>query len=250
MQYTAPMSQRGARYSKLAAGRFSWHAAAIGAAAVGLMACGSSGPATSPVTKAAGAATTSASAGAATNGASSGLDLSKLGSFTSYTGTMTDNGEVISVRVHSPADWQETLGKTPPSLYIDGSAYGRSLNAQGQPVWYRNTAPPQVYEQSPYPGAAQQFAGMTKVYGVTVVRGAPCTVAGVSGHTWTIKSRSSGMLAEGESACVADQSGALLSLNTSASGSDVPASGLSYSYTMTSVGGVPSIPVPSPVQAG
>jgi len=220
-------------------------------AAAVLSACGSSTAASTTTTAApAGSSAAAAPTGSsAPGGTVSGLDLSKLGSLTNYTGTMTDNGTSISVSVNSPTNWQETLGNI-PTLHIDGFSYGKSINAQGQPVWYKNADSPDEYQQSPYPGAVAQFSGFTKVGGASIVRGAACTVAGVTGHTWTIKSPTTGTLTEGESACVADQSGALLSLGTSASGSAVPSNGFAYTYTMDTVGGVPVTPVPSPVQAG
>jgi hypothetical protein len=216
-----------------------------------LSACGSSTRAsTTSTTATGGSSTTAAPTGSSVpSGTVSGLDLSKLGSLTNYTGTMTDNGESISVSVNSPTNWQETLGNI-PTLHIDGFSYGKSINAQGQSVWYKNADSPDEYQQSPYPGAVAQFSGFTKVGGASIVRGAACTVAGVTGHTWTIKSPTTGTLTERESACVADQSGALLSLSTSASGSAVPSNGFAYTYTMDTVGGVPATPVPSPVQGG
>lgn len=226
-------------------------AATITAGAVALAACGSSTPAAVTSTSAGSGGTTGSGGTAATapSGGSSGLDVAKLGTLTNYTGTMTDNGASIAVTVHSPTNWQESLG-TIPTFHIDGASYVKSINAQGQPVWYKNADPPTAYQQSPYPGAVQQFVGFTKVAGATIVRGASCTVAGTGGHLWTITSPRNPVLREGESACVADQSGALLSLNTTGGGSAAPASGLSYSFTMTTVGSVPPFAVPAPVAAG
>jgi hypothetical protein len=222
----------------------------VALAAVALAACGSSTAvsATSSTGSSTGSTGTSAPSGSGPTGTVSGLDLSKLGSLTNYAGTMTDNGTSISVSVHSPTDWQETLGSS-PALHIDGFSYGKSINAQGQLVWYKNADNSQAYQSSPYPGAAAQFADLTKVGGATIVRGAACSVAGISGHTWTIKSPNDVAASSAASACVADQSGALLSLGSGVSGSAVPTGGLSFTYTMTSVGGVPVIPLPSPVQS-
>lgn len=221
----------------------------VAVAAAALAACGSStAVSATSSTGSTGSTATSASSGSGPTGTVSGLDLSKLGSLTNYAGTMTDSGTSISVSVHSPTDWQETLGSS-PALHIDGFSYGKSINAQGQPVWYKSADDSQAYQSSPYPGAAAQFAGLTKVAGATIVRGAACSVAGISGHTWTIKSPNDVAASSAASACVADQSGALLSLGSGISGSAVPTGGLSFTYTMTSVGGVAVIPVPSPVQS-
>lgn len=161
---------------------------------------------------------------------------------------MTDNGVSISARVHSPTDWEMALGRL-PTFHIGGYSYGKGVNAQGSVVWYKSTDSPQAYQHSPYPGAAAQFAGFANVGGATIVRSAPCSVAGIAGHIWTIGSPARSTLSEGESACVADRSGALLSLTTSARGSAFPKRGLSYSFRMTSVGAIAVIPVPSPVQS-
>ena len=230
-----------------------WVIGFLGIATVGLVACGSSGATAGPSstsashTTAAGSGSTGTTTGS--GGPPSGLDLAKLGSLTDYSATMTDNGTTLSYSAHSPTDWEFGTGST-PILHVDGFSYTKSVNAQGQPVWYKTADNPGAYQHTAYPGAVAQFIGFTKATGVTVVRGAPCSAAGVAGHAWSVRSPSNSTLTEQETACVADQSGALLSLGTGASGSAVPSSGFSYSVTVTSIGNVATIPVPSPVQAG
>lgn len=228
-----------------------WVIGFLGIATVGLAACGSSGAAAGPSTSASHTTTAgSGSTGTTTGsgGSPSGLDLAKLGSLTDYSATMTDNGTTLSYTVHSPTDWELSVGT--PIVYVGGFSYTKSVNAQGQPVWYKSADSPGGYQQTAYPGAVAQFTGFTKVAGATIVKGAACTAAGVAGHTWSIKSPSNSTVTEQESACVADQSGALLTLTTGASGSAVPSNGFAYSMTVTSIGNVATIPVPSPVQAG
>ncbi len=215
-----------------------------------LAACGTS--AVSAQTGAAaprGPARAGATTGPAAGATKAGLDLAELGSLTDYAGTMTDNGATISVEVHSATDWSESTGGT-PMLHIGGVVYVKTVSPTGQPAWAHTPDPASAYQQSPYPGAVGQFSGFTKVADATVTKGAACAAAGVPGHTWTIASPHTSVLSERESACVADASGALLSLTTGANGTAVPASGFAYSFTITQVGGVPAIAVPSPLLAG
>lgn len=222
--------------------------ACAGAATVGLAACGSSAATSGTRT---GSSTQSDGSTATTSGrtTTSGLDLAALGSLTDYAGRMTDNGATISVEVHSPTDWSESTGGF-PILHVDGTTYVRTVGPSGRPGWVHSPDTASSYRQSPYPGVATQFADFTKVADATITKGAPCAVAGVAGHTWTIASPHTAVLSEQESACVADGSGALLSLTTGASGSAVPANGFAYSFTVTEVGGVPALAVPSPLLAG
>lgn len=178
------------------------------------------------------------------------LDFARLGSLDNYSGTMTNHGLQISVDVHSPTDWSETLGHGSPIIYVDNYSYGKSVDARGKFVWYKNRAPRDVYQQSPYPGAVAGFRDFDKVAGRTITRGKPCTVAGIPGRLWTIASPRTHYLSESDTACIANGSGALLEFYSGAAGSVVPKQGWSYSFIVTSVGRTASIPVPSPVVTG
>ena len=132
-------------------------------------------------------------------------------------------------------------------LHINGSSY-----AKVGATWYKNSDSPQAYAQSAYPGAAMQFSGFTRVSGATTRRGGVCTESGLPGHTWTIASPTgAAALTELASACIADGTGALLALSVGAHSSSIPGSthSLTDSLTITSVGSVALIPVPSPVQS-
>ncbi len=144
-------------------------------------------------------------------GSPSGIDLAKLGSLTDYSATMTDNGTTLSNSAHSPTDWELGTGSA-PILHVDGFTYTKTVNPRGSRSGARPPTARAITSTPRTPGAVAQFIGFTKAAGVTVVRGAPCSAAGVAGHMWSIKSPSNSTLTEQESACVADQSGALLSL--------------------------------------
>ena len=209
----------------------------------GLAACGAAGPATTGASTAPRTPTPAASAGA---GGAATLDLAKLGSLTNFAYTQTINGVTFSGQVHSSTDWEATA----PFVvrHVDGSSYAKLGH-----TWYQGHDAPQAYAQSPYPGAVAQFAGFTRVYGATTRRGGACTAAGIPGHTWTIASPSNAaaILTELASACVADASGALLTLSVGASSSAIPGAthSLSDSLVITAVGSVAWIPVPTPVQS-
>jgi hypothetical protein len=243
------------------------------AAALALTACGSSGPSSasgtatgrsagsSGGTTATTAATTATTAAVSSStraptphatsvpGASALPTKAQLGSLTNYTFAFTDNASAIDGKVHSPTDFQTTQPAV--VLHISGSTYTKLGS-----TWYKTSQPAnqahQGYATSPYPGAIENFLGLLKVSGVAVTKGAPCTEAGQSGTTFTIGSKelNSSVLSELGTACIADHGGALLSWALGAQGSGVATSthSASYSFTIDSIGGVPAIPVPSPVK--
>lgn len=242
-------------------------------AALVLAACGSAGPSSAPGGSGAngskGTSTSSGSSGdtttttAATSsstraptphatsvpGASALPTKAQLGSLTNYTFSFTDNGSTIAGKVHSTADYQTTQPTV--ILHISGATY-----TQLGSTWYKTSQPAnqahQGYATSPYPGAIENLLGLLKVSGVAVTKGAPCNEAGQSGTTFTIGSKelNSSVLSELGTACIADHGGALLSWALGAQGSGVANAthSATYSFTIDSIGGVPAIPVPSPVK--
>lgn len=173
--------------------------------------------------------------------------LSNLESLTNYSFTFNDNGSDITGEVHSPSDWE--LVQPALELHVGGKIYTKLVK------WYVEPEGSNNYQSAPYYGAVEQFVGMLKVYGAKVTKGPVCTEAGVSGHLYTIGSRAlnSHYLTEMASACIADQGGAMLSEQMGATGSAVGSAipsatkSLSAGFTVTAIGTVPVLPVPSPV---
>ncbi len=229
------------RRGKAASGIFPLGGAAI---AFGLLlaACGSSAG-SSPTTTGA-APGTAPTTGPTAQTSGGGLDFAKLGSLTNYVGTMTDNGVSFKYVVHSPTNWEELLGKV-AEVHVGGYVY-----TQIGSFWSKIPDGPNVYKDSAYPGAVAQFTDFRKVAGSTLTKGAACSVAGISGHYWTLASPHTATLSESETICLADSSGALLSFGSGASGSAVPANGFAYTFTISQVGGVAAFSAPAAAQAG
>lgn len=182
------------------------------------------------------------------------LNPSALGSLKNYSATSMDNGVIIVVSVHSPTNWQESIGGTTGGLSVGGTtmlhiknrAYveGSPKPNETQPVWYENPEAAGAYANSPYPGAVSNFLEFAKTANVTITRQKRCAVAGVVGQVWTISAPATKALKERESACIADRSGVLLRLRTTASGSAVPGGSVLYTFVIDQIGGTPAITVP------
>ncbi len=168
------------------------------------------------------------------------LTLAGLESPTNYAftlvipSTLADGGSTTQMTsVDSPSDWEEQLGNLPVEIHISGFVYVKLGSA-----WSKNPDPPDSYQHGALPGFAEQFFGMASNPSATVTSAGPCTVAGTNGHTWNVAPKGSTTVLA--SACVADQGGAMLSSSIGASDPQT--------FTMTAIGTVAPIPVPSPIQ--
>jgi len=224
-----------------------------------LAACGSSGSSSTSSSATAGKTSTPSSSPAtgssaptphATSvpGASALPTKAQLSSLTNYTFTFTDNGALaVKGSVYSPTDFQTTQ----PSVTLHT---GHATYTKLGTTWYETTQPANQdsYASSPYPSSVQGFLDFLKVAGAVVTKGASCTEAGQAGTTFTIESKelNSKLLSELSSACIANHGGALLSYSVGAQGSGVgtPGHSATYSFTVTSIGTVAEIPVPTNVK--
>jgi len=201
-----------------------------------LAACGSTPSATSPPGGSASPSRPATSNAAA--GARDGLDLAKLGVLTNYSATTTDNGQFIQTyRVYSPSDWEVFEGKpTPLSVNVSGFTYLDVPDVTGTAVTYtwQRSGSAQPYAQSPYPSYAAGFAALTHVTGAKLVRAGACSQAGIAGHLWHFAAAAPGAVYPHVSACIADQSGALLTYD------QAPI----QTFAITGVNDVAAIPVP------
>ncbi len=184
-------------------------------------------------------ASASPSSPATTNAAApDGLALAKLGVLTNYTSTITDNGQFTETfRVHSPSDWEVFEGKpTPLSVNVGGFTYLDVPSVSGTTLTYswQRSATTQSYAQSPYPNYAAGFAALTHVAGAKLVRAGACIQAGIAGHLWHFAAAAPGAVYPHVSACIADQSGALLTYD------QAPI----QTFAITSVNDVAAIAVP------
>ncbi len=165
------------------------------------------------------------------------FSLAKLTALKNYSFAFSDNSFKITGAVYSSNNWSESQ----PSLseYINGYIYTKL-----GPNWYRMAQGSSNYSSSPYPGAAQNFLGLLKVAGAKVVQSGSCSYANLDGTIWKIETPNSNKLVNIlASACIAKSNDALLEYNLGASGSAINSS--SYSFTIISVGNVPSLTAPS-----
>ena len=165
------------------------------------------------------------------------FSLAKLTAFKNYSFTFSDNSFKITGAVYSSNNWSESQ----PSLseYINGYIYTKL-----GPNWYRMAEGSNNYSSSPYPGAAQNFLGLLKVASAKVVQAGSCSYANLDGTIWKIETPNSNKLVNIlASACIAKSNDALLEYNLGASGSAINSN--SYSFTILSVGNVPSLIPPS-----
>jgi len=214
-----------------------------------ISACGSSGG-SSTTTAAGGAATSGTSAVASSGGG--GLTLTRLGSLTNYSFTSTagNGGYTFTVtgEVHSPADW-ETHSTSPAvtNYDVDGRGYSVAIGQVLPTTFKTSDGLTHLNGETTY---AQALMGYTHVTGIRITTAGPCSVAGVQGTTYQVKSpgADAALLVETATACVADGSGALLSYSSGVPGgsaaSAVHLKGASTSFTVNAVGGIGPIAAP------
>jgi hypothetical protein len=220
------------------------------AVGMGAAACGSSGSSTA--TTAAGATATSGTGPAGSPGAG-GLSLARLGSLTDYSFTSTagNDGSTITVtgEVHDPTDW-ETHSASPAVTNYDVGGRGYAV-AIGQVTPVTLKTPEGLTHLDGETTYAKALIGYTHVTGIRITTGGHCSVAGVRGTTYDVKSPGADatLLVETATACVADGSGALLSFASGVPGgsaaSAVHITGATTSFTVDAVGGTGPIAAPS-----
>ncbi len=231
---------------------------AVGASALAagmvFAACGSSG---SSKTDAAGqtnptgtsSSTTSTDLTSATSGG--GLSLARLGSLTNYSFVSTAGNDgytfTITGEVHDPTDW-ETHSTSPDVTDYDVNGRGYSV-ALGQVI----AGSPQTLDgETSY---AKALIGYTHVTGIQITTGGVCDVAGVRGATYQVKTpgADASLLVETATACVAKNTGALLSYSAGVPGgsaaSAVHITGANTSFKITAVGGIAPIAAPQTTPA-
>jgi len=177
-----------------------------------------------------------------------GLNLARLGSLTNYSFVSTSGNDgytfTITGEVHDPDDW-ETHSTSPDvtNFDVNGRGYGVAL---GQVI----AGPPQkLAGETTY---AQALIGYTHVTGIRITTGGTCDVAGVQGTTYEVRSPAAdaSLLVETATACVAKNTGALLSYSSGVPGgsaaSAVGISGANISFKLTAVGGIAPIAAPQP----
>ncbi len=224
------------------------------AAAVLVAACGSSGSSktadagqTNPTS--ASSSTTSTDSTSGTSGG--GLSLARLGSLTNYSFVSTAGNDgytfTITGEVHDPNDW-ETHSTSPDVTDYDVNGGGYSV-ALGQVI----PGPPQkLAGEATY---AQALIGYTHVAGIRITTAGTCDVAGLQGTTYQLKTpgADASLLVETATACVATNTGSLLSYSSGVPGGSaanaVHLTGASTSFKVTAVGGIAPIAAPKAAPA-
>jgi len=234
------------------AGAVRWVAMGMVTVVLGVVAaaCGSSGSSTATTAPGATAASGTSSAGSPGGG---GLSLARLGSLTDYSFTSTagNGGSTFTVtgEVHGPTDW-ETHSTSPAVTSYDVGGRGYAV-AIGQVTAVTFKTRDGLTHLDGEPTYAQALIGYTHVTGIRITTGGHCSVAGVPGTIFQVKSPSAdaSLLVETATACVADGSGALLSYSSGvpsgSAASAVHITGAATSFTVNAVGGIGPISVPS-----
>lgn len=199
---------------------------------------------------------TSTTSQSSSGGSYDGLSLNKLGSLTNYTAELDSNtGQIFSVEVNSPKDWESLTGPLSTSASHPGDitynisgvtySYQPVINGSNVTYAYKKFSPADQYSQSLYPSYVKALIGLTHVTGVKLVRVAACSGAGQSGHIWEAEPSAKGAVAPNISACISDTSGALLTYNQGSSAAIYGQAG-SYTeaFTVESIGNVPQISLP------
>ncbi len=226
-------------------------ALATAAVAVGTLAaaCGSS--AGSTATTAAGGTATAGTSSVASSGGG-GLSEARLGSLTDYSFTSTAGNDgytfTVTGEVHSPTDWENHSTSPAVTTYdVDGRGYAVAVG-QVLPTTFK--PPDGLTHLNGETDYAQALIGYTHVTGIRITTAGPCSVAGVRGTTYQVKSpgADASLLVETATACVADGSGALLSYSSGVPGgsaaSAVNLKGAAVSFTVDAVGGIGPIAAP------
>ncbi|MHB1769728.1 MAG: hypothetical protein ACYCPH_01455 [Minisyncoccota bacterium] len=171
------------------------------------------------------------------------ISLARLESLTNYSFTQVTNGGgrsmTISGNVYDANNWEMTA---PWKVIHIGTQTYTNLGK-----WYLSH---QSYAP-PLSGFAEQFWGMASNPTLRLREDGGCHFANTAGHVWTVVSANGN--AENivpMSACIADQSGALLQSVAGLSNALSGNKNLGDSFTITSIGTVQPIPAPSPVVSG
>ena len=156
-----------------------------------------------------------------------------LGSLTNYAFQYAAGGVTITGEVHSPSDWQ--TDQPIVERHVGGVLY-----TQAAGTWVSVPDVGAAYLAAPYPSSVRTVVALLQLPGAKATAGTACTVAGVAGRAYAITDGGALPVSASAAACVADGGGALLSARSGAGG----AGGVPWSFTVTAVGTVPTLPVP------
>lgn len=214
-------------------------------------ACGSS--AGSPATTTAGSTATASGTSSVGSPGTAGLSLSRLGSLTNYSFTTTAGNAgytfTVTGEVHDPTDW-ETHSTSPAVTSYDVGGRGYAV-AIGQVMSVKFKTPDGLTHLNGETTYAQALIGYTHVTGIRIATGGPCSVAGLQGTSYQVKSPSADtpLLVETATACVANSTGALLSYSSGVPGGSAASAahitGATTSFTVNTIGGIGPIAAPS-----
>lgn len=197
------------------------------------------------------ASRTPAPAGPTTPASVAGLNGARLGSLRNYTFTSVNSDGRVTMtwtgRVHSLTDWKVQTD-SPALTTFDVHGHGWAL-AVGQREQVTLQTPQGVNHLFGEQAFAEQLVGLTRIAGIRVTTGAPCTVAGAAGITYHLQSPNASLVNLQAQACVQRSTGALLSYQSGVIGGSaanaVQLSGHGTSFTVTSIGGVGTIAAPA-----
>ncbi len=181
------------------------------------------------------------------------FSLARLASLQNYryTAIAASSGHelVIDGAVHGPTDWKISVTSPVKETTYDVNGRGVSL-VLGQVVPVTFQTPRGYSHLDGEYSAAQSLVGYTHVLGIRIRDTGPCVVAGEIGTSYYLvtPSASAGLVREAADACVARSSGALLKYSAGVpSGSaakEYGIQGLTYTFSVTSIGGVAAISAP------
>ncbi len=145
----------------------------------------------------------------------------------------------ISGNVYSSSNWEATA---PWKVIHIGTQTYTNLGK-----WYLS----QGNYTPPLPGFAEQFWGMATNPTLHLREGGSCNFANTAGHVWTVvNANGSTESIVLMSACIADQSGALLQSVAGLSNAISGNKNMGDSFTLTAIGTVQPFTAPSPVVGG
>ncbi len=206
-----------------------------------------------------GSGTASSASPASSPGPGGGFTLARLAGLQNYTFTYSATGGIhLTGQVHDPTDWEisTAVGAAPSVTTYDVGGQGYSTVAGAASVQRVPLSNPEGYTTLNGERAwAEAFIGFTHVSGMRVTAAGSCDVAGQPGtaYDFATPSADAGTFSIADQACVARSSGALLSFAEGVTGGSAASaaglSGRSEVFTVTSVGGVGRIAVPSGARA-
>ena len=158
------------------------------------------------------------------------ISLARLESLSNYSYTEVNSGGgrsmTISGNVYSADNWETTISSM-VIRYIGTTSYAKLGK------WYASKG----IQTPPLSEYAGQFLKLATNPALRLREGGSCNFANTAGHVWTVVNTNFNILLI--SACIADQSGALLQSSESKN--------MGSTFTITAIGTVRPFTVPSPV---